>query len=71
MPSYMDKEGFQRKDWKDSPKSIRRAEKWIKEILDRGATIPEAMWDIMATFGTAFENVRFDLIKKKTARKTK
>jgi len=68
--NYMDKAGFLRKDYGDSPRKIRRAEKWIREILARGATVPEAMWDIKATFDTAFENVRYEMVQRKPRRRT-
>lgn len=78
MSRYMDKNGFQRKDWGDSPAELRKAEQWIKAHLKRGATIPEAWWAFIATFTTAFENVRYervqierDLKKKKRVKRWK
>ena len=64
---YMDGNGFQRKSWKDSVKQIRRAERWINEILNRGATVPEAWWDILNTFAVAMENVRFSRVRGESA----
>jgi hypothetical protein len=60
---YMDGHGFQKKSWPDSVKQIRRAEAWIKAILARGATVPEAWWDIFCTFQVAMENVRFARVR--------
>ncbi len=71
MSRYMDKNGFQRKDWGDSPKEIRKAEQWIQHHLDRGATIPEVWWAFIATFTTAFENVRYERVQAERSLKKK
>lgn len=72
MSRYMDNNGFQRKDWRDSPGEIRKAERWIKRHLDRGATIPEAWWSVIATFSVAFENLRYGRVQAESkARKAK
>lgn len=71
MSLYMDREGFLRKDLNDSRKQIRRAEKWIREFLARGASIPEAMWSVKCTFDAAFENVRYDLVQQNKKKRTR
>lgn len=71
MKKYMDNVGFIKIDHKNDASKIQRAEKWIKEVLDLGATIPEAMWDISATFSVAFEKVRFEIVQKQNASKKK
>lgn len=84
---YLDALGYQRKEWNDSPLSIRRAERWllkyraqnhaeravndrdwvkkaerwICKLLDRGATVPEVWWDIWCTFEVAYENYRIQV----------
>jgi len=61
----MDREGFLNADCGDSRAKLRRAERWIRQVMALGATVPEAMWDIKATFDVAFENVRGELIRGK------
>jgi hypothetical protein len=86
-PQYLDRLGYQEKEWHDSPRSIRRAERWllkyreqnqaerdvnygdwlkkaerwICELLERGASVPEVWWDIWCTFEVAYENHRVQI----------
>jgi len=61
----MDREGFLRKESPDTVRQLRRAERWIKELLTQGASIPEAVWAIQSTLSVALENVRYDLMQQK------
>jgi hypothetical protein len=81
---YMDRMGYQNREWKNSPALsvrhaeqwllkycglnhaerrvnhqdyVKKAERWIVELLRRGATIPEVWWDLWCTFEVAYENV--------------
>lgn len=71
----MDKTGTLRQSPPDKRvvSEIRRAERWIKEILARGGTLPEAMWDIQMTLNVAADNVRLGMwaAKKKASRSRK
>ena len=60
---FMDGYGYCRKDQPNTVKEIRRAERWINELLDKGATVPEAWWAIFCTFQVAMENVRFNRVR--------
>lgn len=62
--SVMDREGFRRKGDPNCTKKLRRAERWIRELLKEGMTVSEAHWELHCIFSATMENVRGDLVRK-------
>jgi hypothetical protein len=62
---YLDKAGYQLRPYRTTSTDIRAAERWIRRILARGATIPEAVWDLTCIFSVAVENVRAGLVRRR------
>lgn len=63
MSRYMDRDGYLRKDDPKIVVRIRRMERMLKEMLQEGASIPEALWAIHCTLWSAAENVRMEKVR--------
>lgn len=65
---YMDPTGTYRPKMnkkRSNPRDIHRAERWLMGLLKDGASIPEAWWDVSATFHVAIENLRTRIFQGK------
>lgn len=61
MSQFMNRFGFYQPKMnkkRGNARDIRRAERWLMELINDGASIPEAWWDVSSTFHVAIENIR-------------
>jgi hypothetical protein len=63
--SYMDKEGYLKKDYKDSDELMLPIQKVFNTALKRGATIPEAAWELHCLCEAVINGARDDMMEKR------
>lgn len=73
---YMGRDGFHNHPHiptavKKQQRYIKQAETWILEMVSRGATLPEAMWETFHILRVAAENARSELVRQNMAESRK
>lgn len=71
MSKWMDKLGYRFKERNQDSKEILKAQKWIEDLLDEGATIPEAMMHVSGVIDIACQNVQAVLVRKALEKRVK